>query len=83
MTTARVIPFHPHAVGRRQAEGGREPQSPFRKMVEKRSLTERQIVHRRRMLTFLYIKRADPGDRPFPIRNARRVLRMVDATAGR
>jgi hypothetical protein len=64
MTTARVIPFFPHAVGRRESGKSREPQSPFRHLAERKELTPGEIVHRQRMLANLYAKRADLEGRP-------------------
>ncbi len=67
MTTARVIPFYPHAVGRPAGAGGREPVSPFEHLMERRTLTARQIVHRRQMLMLLYAKRADRKVGPYTV----------------
>jgi hypothetical protein len=67
MTTGRVIQFFPHAVGRREADLGREPESPFRHLMNRRALTRREIVHRQRMLANLYAKRADLEGRPLQI----------------
>ena len=64
MTTARVIPFFPHAVGRREETPGREPESPFRHLMDRRELSAREVVHRRQMLAVLYAKRADGEGRP-------------------
>ena len=60
MTTARVIPFFPHRVGRKAAVFGREPESPFRRFMDRRELTPREIGHRQAMLAHLYKQRADP-----------------------
>ena len=57
MTTARVIPFFPHAVGRRPAGERHEPESPFRHLMEREWLTTRQVRHRREILK--YARRAD------------------------
>jgi hypothetical protein len=86
MTTARVIPFFPHAVGRREAQGGREPQSPFRHLMHRRELTPREIVHRRRMLATMYAKRADLEGRPSVVIGARLAFtadRRAESTTGR
>ena len=64
MTTARVISFFPHAVGRRDETRGREPESPFRHLMDRRELSPREVVHRRQMLEVLYATRADPDGRP-------------------
>jgi hypothetical protein len=59
MTTARVISFYPHVVGRRAEPRGPGPVSPFEHLMERRGLTPREIMHRQRMLWNLYAKRAD------------------------
>jgi hypothetical protein len=58
MTTARVLPFFPHRLGRTAGVGGREPESPFRHLTTRKVLSGRQIVHRQQMLAHLYNKRA-------------------------
>jgi hypothetical protein len=67
MTTARVIPFYPHVVGRGRKAGGREPASPFTHLRQPRPLTPREVLHRQRMLDYLYAQGAGAPRRPAAI----------------
>jgi hypothetical protein len=58
MTTARVLQFLPPRVGRNDRAGGREPESPFRIVMNRPVLTPREIVHRQKMLSHLYKEKA-------------------------
>jgi hypothetical protein len=67
MTIGRVISFYPHVVGRPDSVGpdsggSREPISPFVHLMERRTLTPRQLRHRQRMLVYLRKHEAQRAD---------------------